>query len=128
MEREPEANAIQVVDGVREAVVGFVSTSPFATRTENISSGYEQVFSPGSRVFYRESGALAEEVTIIEPAIVEGQLMYRIEVTQSRAQPMRLFIRASSVEPPADASVWEYQQWNRETETYIDPPDENDAD
>ncbi len=113
----------EVVVRVRHEVAGFDSTSPFSIQPGDIPGGYEQVFSPGSRVCYRESGSMAEDVTIIELTIIDGSLMYRVEAQQSFGRPVRRFIPAFSIEPSADADSWEYAWWNRETETYEDPPD-----
>ncbi len=118
----------EAVARVRDQVAGFVSTSPFSIQSGEIPGGYEQVFSPGSRVCYRESGAMSEDVTIIEPTIIDGPLMYRVEVQQPRGPALRRYIPASSVEPSADADSWEYSWWNRETQTYEDPPDTDETD
>ena len=125
---DPETGGLKVVERIREEAKGFVSTSPFSVQTQNIPGGYEQVFSSGSRVCYRESGALSEDVTIIEPTIIDGPLMYRVEVQQARGAPIRRYIPAALVEPSAEADAWEYQWWNRETQTYEDPTDECESD
>ena len=127
VDSESETDIVRVVDRIRDLVAGFESTSPFNVMAENIPGGYEQLFSPGSRVCYRESGTLSEDVTIIEPAIINDTLMYRVEAIQSRGPALRRYISAVSVEPSADADAWEYWWWNRETETYQDPPDEDEA-
>ena len=122
-----EVDLDKVVERIREEVASFESTSPFSVMAEDIPGGYEQVFSAGSRVCYRESGTLSEDVTIVEPAIIEGRLMYRVEVSQSRGPELIRYIPAASVEPSADADAWEYQWWNRERQMYQDPPDEDDT-
>ena len=127
VDSESEADMVKVVERILEVVAGFESASPFKVMAENIHGGYEQVFSPGSQVCYRESGALSEDVTIIEPAIIDGSLRYRVESNQSRGPAVRRYISATSVEPSADADAWEYKWWNRETETYQDPPNEGEA-
>ena len=124
---EPEADGLKVVERIRNAFTDFVSTSPSSAQAGNTPGGYEQVFSQGSRVCYRESGALSEDVTIIEPTIIDGPLMYRVEVQQSHGPALRRFIPAASIEPSADADAWEYQWWNRETQTYEDPPNEGES-
>ena len=126
VDSESETDIVSVVERTHEVVAGFESTSPFNVMAENIPGGYEQVFSPDSRVCYRESGTLSEDVTIIEPAIIDGPLMYRVEVKQSRGPTLRRYIPATSVEPSADTDAWEYRWWNRETQTYQDPPNEDE--
>ena len=115
-----------VVTRVQDHIADYVSTSPFDIQPGNVPGGYEQVFAPGSRVCYREAGAISEDVTILEPVIFDDILRYRVEAQQSHGRPVRRFIPASSVEPSADADAWEYTWWNRETETYEDPPDIDD--
>ena len=128
LDPEPETDRLKVVERIRDAVTGFVSTSPFSVQAENIPGGYELVFSSGSRVCFRESGSLSEEVTVVEPTIIDGPLMYRVEAQQSRGPALRRYIPAASVEPSADVDAWEYQWWNRETQTYEDPPNEVESD
>ena len=124
---EPEVDITTVVKHIRDVVAGFEPTSPFNVVAENIPGGYEQVFSADSLVCYRESGALSEDVTVIEPVIINGNMMYRVEAKQSRGPAMRRYIPFAAVEPSADADSWEYQWWNRETQTYQDPTNEDGA-
>ena len=126
VDSEADSDLVKAVERIRVVVGDFESTSPFNVKVEDIPGGYEQVFSPGSRVCYRETGALSEDVTIIEPTIIDGPLMYRVEVKQSRGPALRRYIPAASVEPSADADAWEYRWWNRETQTYEDPPREDE--
>lgn len=117
-----EVELLRVVEDVRKEVGNFTSTSPFSIKAEELPSGFEQVFAPGSRVCYRESGTLSEEVVIVEPAIIDGPLMYRVEVQQQHGPAIRRYVPASLVEPSADSDAWEYRWWNRQTQTYEDPP------
>ena len=123
---DPATEFLKIVERIRDEVTDFVSMSPFSVQIENIPSGYEQVFAAGSRVCYRESVGLSEDVTVIEPVIMDGPLMYRVEVQKSRGPVMRRYIPSASVEPSADADAWEYRWWNRETQIYQDPPGEDE--
>lgn len=91
-------------------------------------TGYELVFTRGSRVCYRPPNQMAvEDVEIIEPTLLGGELMYLVEVPQRLDRPeVRRLIAASALEPSADADAWDYAWWNRETQMYEDPPDEED--
>ena len=87
--------------------------------------GFHQVFAPESTVCYRESGQIAVDVEIIEPTIMNEELMYRVQVSPIPGQtPLKRWVLASKVEPSADADSWEYAWWNSETEIYENPPDE----
>ena len=126
VDAEPETDNLKVaVERIRDEGTNFVSMNPFNIQSENIPSGYEQVFSQGSFVCYRESGALATDVEIIQPTIMNGILMYQVKASSPRPwePPLRNWVPASSVELSANADAWEYSWWNRETETYEDPPD-----
>ena len=88
-------------------------------------TGYEQVFTEGSRVCYREKGAIATDVEIIQPTMMDGVLMYQVKVPVRIGQAsMRRWLMASAVEPSGESDAWEYGWWNRETEIYEDPPDD----
>ena len=85
-------------------------------------TGYERVFTVGSRVCYQQAGQMAVDVEIIQPTLMDGELMYQVKVPQrSGHQPVRRWILASTVEPSADAGAWDYAWWNRETEAYGEP-------
>ena len=86
--------------------------------------GYEQVFTPRSRVCYQQAGVLAIDVEIIQPTMMDGRLMYQIRMrSKSRHSPVIRWVSATAIEPSADADAWEYAWWNRETEIYEDPPE-----
>lgn len=115
------------VSRVREEVENYASSSPLSVSVEGIAESYEMVFRPGSRVCHRESGSIFEDVTIVEPIMVpeiDDRLRYRVEVQQPFGPSSRRFVLATAVEPSAEADAWEYGWWNRETQTYEDPPDE----
>ena len=72
------------------------------------------VFTPESRVCYREQGSIATDVEIIQPTIMNGVLMYQVKAITPPGQPtVLLWVPASGVEPSADADAWEYAWWNR---------------
>ena len=85
--------------------------------------GYEQVFVQGSKVCYRKAGAMAVDVVVIQPTIMEGKLMYQVEIGQKLGQnPVKNWISASAIEPSANTADWSYGWWNRETQEYEDRP------
>lgn len=89
---------------------------------ERAPEGYEQVFTKGSRVCARQKGQIAEDVEVIQPTLMTGQLMYQVATTpQPGRPPVRRWISASEVEPSGEN--WNYAWWNRRTEEYEDPPD-----
>ena len=123
------AQLLATVSRIRDVVGNYTSASPLSVSTENIPHAYEMVFAPDSRVCYRESGSIYEDVTIIEPAIVpeiDDRLRYRVVVNRAFGPSSRRFVLATAVEPSAEADAWDYCWWNRETQTYEDPPDSND--
>ena len=100
----------------------WISEGPTVIMTSD-SLGFEQVFKPGSRVCYREGGQMVSDVEIIQPTIMEGNLMYQVEVPRRQGhRPTKRWISASNVEPSAIADAWEYGYWNSDTEEYEDPP------
>ncbi len=110
---------------IQEEVLVFSSQNPFTTETAiERPRGYDQVFAKGSRVCYRWQGYLATDVEIIQAGIINGDLMYQVKAPPLRSwePPVIQWIRAAAVEPSADADAWEYAWWNRETQTYEDPP------
>ena len=87
----------------------------------SVPEGYEQVFTRGSRVCARERGQIAEEVEIIQPTLMNGQLMYQVVASSRPGRPaVRRWISASDVEP--SGGDWNYEWWNRLTEEYEEPP------
>ena len=118
-----------IVGRIREEVSGFVSQSPFAKDSgHEHPSGHEQVFAPDSRVCYREGGSIAIDVEIIQPTIMDGKLMYQIKASPKPLEPPLLhWVPASMVEPSGDADAWEFAWWNRQTQTYEEPPDNTES-
>ena len=119
-----------LVELIRERFATFTA-SVFAGDKlfDDVPSGYQQVFTEGSRVCFREHGQIARDVEIIEPTLMEGRLMYRVKVEAGPGlAATRKWVPADRVEPSADADSWEFAWWNPATETYEDPPDEADDD
>ena len=88
--------------------------------------GYEYVFAPGSRVCFQQAGQMAADVEIVQPALIDGELMYQVKEPQRPGQrPVRRYVRASAVEPSADADSWNYSWWNRESQEYEETPEED---
>lgn len=117
-------NDLQMEQLVRQvqAEVGSFTGDMLQEELQNAPTGYEQVFTRGSIVCYRQAGAMAVDVEIIQPTIMQSQLMYQIKVQQNPQQmPVLRWVAASAVEPSANADVWEYAWWNRETQDYEDP-------
>lgn len=118
-----------VVDQVVHEYSRFspVSSLP-SDSTHTPTTGHELVFAPGSRVCHREAGAIATDVEIIQPTMMNGELRYQISSPSVPGRPpMKHWVLAARVEPSADADAWEYVWWNRETETYEDPPGEPES-
>ena len=117
-----------VVSQVKEEVSAFTGGT-IQEAIANAPKGYEQVFTRGSRVCYRQAGVMAVDVEIIQPTMMDGELMYQIRLQLHHSDTSaRRWVSASAIEPSADADAWEYALWNRETETYEEPePPEDDG-
>lgn len=128
MDVSPETKSfLSIVKKIKETISGFSASNPLLGPEDESPRGYEQIFTEGSRVCYRESGTIATDVEIIQPTIMNGELMYQVKTPQRPGQrPTLRWISASSIEPSADSDVWEYAWWNRETETYENPPDDGE--
>lgn len=88
-------------------------------------TGHERVFTVGSRVCHQQTGQMTVDVEIIQPTLMEGQLMYQVKFPRRRGQqPTLRWIAASALEPSGEADAWDYGWWNRETETYEDLSEE----
>ena len=110
----------QLVCKVRNEISSFTGDT-LQEELNNAPTGYEQVFSPGSVVCYQQAGAMAVDVEIIQPTLMEGQLMYQIKVQQNTHHaPVLIWVSASAVRPSANADAWNYARWNRETQHYED--------
>lgn len=90
----------------------------------DVPTGYEHVFTVGSRVCHQQAGQMTVDVEIIQPTLMEGQLMYQVKFPRRHGQPPTLrWIAASALEPSGEADAWDYAWWNRETEIYEDLPE-----
>ena len=128
-EEGPDDNTFKsLVARVREELSMFSAGGSPEIGIEDVPTGYEQVFKTNSRVCYRQVGQLVVDVEIIRPTLgipgAEGQLMYQVKCPPRPGQrPALRWIPASAVEPSGDADSWDYAWWNRETESYEDPPE-----
>ena len=94
----------------------------------NAPTGYMQVFEPGSTVCYRKAGAMAVDVEILQPTVMDGELMYQVKVQQKLGQsPSKRWVASSTVEPSAKTDDWSYGWWNLETQEYEEPTDGEDS-
>lgn len=115
-----------VASGIKDELQTFAGDSLRQT-LQSVPKGYEQVFVPGSVVCYRKAGAMAVDVTILQPALIDA-LMYQIEIRQKVGQsPVKHWVRASDVEPSANTGDWRYGWWNLETQEYEELPEESDG-
>ena len=134
---EKDANLKTAVDWIRDEVsrfnggeegdgaVAFLDDP----QSPNPPQDYVRVFAAGSVVCRRQKGQMAVDVKIIEPIMdpemFDGELLYRIEVSR-KSGIARQFVRASLIEPSADADAWSYAWWNRRTQMYEEPPDDEE--
>lgn len=111
----------QSYEGFAEGGVAGIIDAKGPERT-----GYLHVFTPGSRVCLREKGAIATDVEILQPTIIEGKLMYQVKCPPRHAgmSPPKRWVNADFLEPSAEAAEWDYGWWNVETESYEEPPDD----
>ena len=117
----------EIATKVKDEFLAF-TVDELQQELQRAPKGYEQVFQPGSTVCYRKAGAIAVDVVIIEPTMMDGQLMYQVKIQQRPGQnPVRNLIRASFIEPSANTADWSYGWWNRETQEYEEPPESDDA-
>lgn len=64
---------------------------------------------------------MAVDVEIVQPTVLNGQLMYQVKAWQKPGQnPVKRWIEASLIEESANTDDWQYAWWNRETEEYED--------
>lgn len=91
--------------------------------------GYIYVFTPGSKVYYREAVSIGTEVEVKKPAYIDGTLMYRIRVESKRprAKAASRWVNARYVEPSGDGSVWSYALWDPEEEEYVEDVEDEEA-
>ena len=111
---------------IREEIKEFGGRDVEDQTTGAHPKGYEYVFAPGSRVCFQQAGQMAADVKIVQPALIYGELMYQVEEPQRPGQgPVTKYVRASYIEPSADADSWNYSWWNRESQEYEEAPEED---
>ena len=72
---------------------------------------------------------MAVDVVVVQPTIMNGHLMYQVEIRQNPLQnPVKEWITASAVDPSARTAEWSYGWWNRETQEYEELPEKDDTD
>lgn len=114
------------VTKIRDVVSSFTEGGAGDKIIANTRASCIQVFKTGSRVCYQQSGQMAEDVEIVQPAIMEEQLWYQVKAHTKNNRPWKRWVNASLVEPSAEADAWEYVWWNLETQEYDEPSDSND--
>ena len=121
---DADEHLAEVVPELQRAISTFSATNiPPRTDTET-PLGYVQLFTEGSLVHFRESGQMGTDVRIVQPTMMNGNLMYQVELPDRPGNKGgKRWVDASAVQPSAMSDAWEYAWWNRETETYEDPPD-----
>lgn len=127
---DPERECLElIIDRIRkEFSDSSAGPIPPEGRGKELPKGYDMVFTKGSWVCLRERGQMAGDVKIIQPTMMDGRLMYQVEIPPKPRQPLaRRWVSASVLEPSGDASSWDYASWNRQTEEYEDPPDDTES-
>ena len=110
---------------IQKEVEEFSSKGVESWTGDEPPKGCEYVFAPGSRVCYQQTGQMATDVEIVQPALIDGELRYQVKVAPRPGQsPARRWIKASFLEPSADADTFGYALWNRETQEYEETPDD----
>lgn len=119
-----EEELAEVVTALERDVSTFSEAGSTLGADTETPQGLVQVFTAGSLVCLRETGQMATDVQIIQPTMMDGDLMYQIELP---ARPGNVggkrWVSASGVQPSAMSDDWEYAWWNRETETFEEPCD-----
>ena len=122
---EDEKDLPVFVARIQEEVEGFSSRGVEDWTGDEPPQGCEYAFTPGSRVCYQQTGQMATDVEIVQPALIDGELRYQVNVTPRPGQsPARRWIKASFLEPSADADAFGYALWNRETQEYEETQDD----
>lgn len=112
---EPSGSDLgRIVGRVADEVASFGVPTP--QDDEPQPTGGEYVFTRGSIVCWRQVGHLAVDVTVIQPTMMDGNLMYQIEMPGD--QRAKRWVSASRLEPSADAGSWSRALWNRATEEF----------
>ncbi len=114
-----------IVDRIREEVESFTPGTALGAMSGEERTGYELLFTIGSRVLFQQAGKIASEVEIIGATIMGGTLLYQVLAASTPGgQQMRRWVPAASCQPSANMDEWNYGWWNRETESYEDPSDD----
>ncbi len=122
-EEDIKSIVTRIQDEISNATAGGATQETIV----DVPTGYERVFKAGSRVCYQQTGQLAVDAEIIQPTIMNGNLMYQVAIVPRPGQrPVKNWISASAIEPSAVADAWEYAWWNRETWEYEDPSDDSE--
>jgi hypothetical protein len=82
-----------------------------------------RVFSPGSRVGYREEGAYLTDVEIIAPHImVDGTFMYQVKFCPMHPEqsPVKKWVSPNALEPLGDEAEWGYAWWDPESQEFVE--------
>lgn len=92
--------------------------------------GLMQVFAPGSIVCLREKGKMATDVRVIQPTMMEGRMLYQVELVPKHGRPQsgKRWVAAEFLEPSATADEWTYAWWNAVTQEFEDSPAGQDVD
>ena len=112
---EPSGSDLgRIVERIAEEVESF--GVPTLQDDEPQPTGGEYVFTPGSTVCRRQKGQVVVDVTVVQPTMMDGNLMYQVEMPGD--QRAKRWVSASDLEPSADASSWSRALWNRATEEF----------
>ena len=116
-----------LVARIREETASFETSRTLVDSSGPTPEGYEQVFTRGSGVCWRQKGQIAVDVEILQPTLMSGELMYQVAaMPKPGSSPVRHWIPASLLEPSGTGD-WNYAWWNRATETYEDLPDSEET-
>lgn len=124
-----EAEFLNEVRRIREVVKSFVSaTGEPEPEGRTVLGKYIRMFTPSSRVSYRDKGRLGSEVEIIRPTVMDGKLMYQVKCPPKPPSNTRIkqWVAAEFIEPTAGDGEWDEAWWNSESEEYEDPPGSSD--
>jgi len=114
---EPEDSDLgRIVRGVAEEVANFGVPALHEGAERPQASGSVYVFAPGFTVCWRQSGQVVVDVTVIQPTMMDGNLMYQVECPGD--QRAKRWVDASLLEPSAVAGSWSRALWNCATEEF----------
>ena len=86
---EEKEELASFVARIREEVSAFAGDWVTGEPVADSPTGHEQVFTPGSRVCYRQAGQMASDVEIVRPTMMKGKLMYQVKNVQRPGQQTR---------------------------------------